>query len=57
MPKFLAYTEKLDRMRGDDFWKTFPEYDELRQVPYVKWENINFQMHKLDNLIPTIKQQ
>lgn len=57
LPKFLAYTEKLDRMRGDDFWKTFPEYDDLRQVPYVKWENINFQMHKLDNLIPTIKQQ
>ena len=51
LPKFLAYTEKLDRMREDDFWKTFPEYSDLKQVPYVEWEDINFQIHKLDNPI------
>tara|TARA_B100000902_G_scaffold127715_1_gene127125 strand:- start:8921 stop:10192 length:1272 start_codon:yes stop_codon:yes gene_type:complete len=56
LPKFLTYTEKLDRMRKDNFFKTFPEYAALRETHYTKWENIRFDIHKLDHLIPTIKE-
>jgi hypothetical protein len=29
-PKFVAETKKLDNVRGEDFWATFPELSGLR---------------------------
>ena len=31
LPMFLSNTEKLDKIRGEDFFKTFPELKSLKK--------------------------
>jgi uncharacterized Fe-S cluster-containing radical SAM superfamily protein len=51
LPKFLTYTDKLDSMRNDDFYATFPEYANLKETHYSKWNTPEFQARRLEKLL------
>ena len=38
-------------MRNDDFYATFPEYANLKETHYSKWNTPEFQARRLEKLL------